>query len=123
MCKSTINGDFQRKLKIIEGEFSMNVGEKIKELREKTKMSRSDFAKVAGISASYLSEIERGLKKPTLNILNKISQAFNVKISEIIGETPGTPLTPELKEIVETLRDFEPEQVVLLKDFLKSLKL
>lgn len=100
----------------------MNIGEKIKELREKTKMSRNDFAKVAGISASYLSEIERGLKQPTLNILNKISEAFDIKISEIIGESHGTPLTPELKKIVETLREFKPEQIELLNDFLKSLK-
>ncbi len=73
------------------------------------------------ISTSYLSEIERGIKNPTFDILFKISKAFNVKIFEIIGETPGTPLTPELMEMVETLRDFKPEQLKLLNKFLKTL--
>jgi len=100
----------------------MHIGISIKKLRTKLKMSQNDFAKACGISMSYLSEIERGLKNPTIDIVLKIATAFNVKVSEIIDESPTTPLTPELKQIVETLTDFKPEQINLLNDFLKSLK-
>ena len=100
----------------------MDIGAKIKEMRQKMKMSRKEFAKAAGISASYLSEIERGLKRPTVDIILKISKAFNLKISELLDEIPSTPMSPELKELVETLRNFKPEQVKLLSEFLKSLK-
>jgi transcriptional regulator with XRE-family HTH domain len=100
----------------------MNIGSKIKDLRMKMKMSQNDFAKASGISVSYLSEIERGLKKPTFEIVFRISEAFNINISQLIGETPGTPLTPELKEIVETLNSFKPNQIKLLNDFLDSIK-
>jgi len=100
----------------------MDIGFKIKELRKSMKMSQSDFAKASGISASYLSEIERGYKKPTFDIVFRIAEAFNIKIAQLIGETPGTPLTPEVKEIVDILSHFEPDQVKLLRDFLKSLK-
>lgn len=101
----------------------MDIGAKIKTLRKELKMTQKDFAKACNISASYLSELERGQKRPTFDIIHKISIATNVKISDFAEESNGTPLTPELKEIVETLRDFKPEQIKLLKDFLASLKI
>jgi len=101
----------------------MEIGSKIKGLRIKLKMTQKDFAKACNISTSYLSELERGLKRPTFDIIHKISIATNVKISDLAEESDGIPLTPELKEIVETLRGFDPEQIKLLKDFLASLKI
>jgi len=100
----------------------MDIGSKIKELRQKMKMSRKDFSQAAGISASYLSEIERGLKRPTVDIILKISKAFNLKVSELLDEIPSNPMSPEVKELIDTLRDFKPEQVKLLSEFLKSIK-
>lgn len=40
----------------------------------------------------------------------------------MLDEIPSNPMSPELKELVETLRDFKPEQVKLLSEFLKSIK-
>lgn len=100
----------------------MDIGAKIREMRQKMKMSRKAFSQATGISASYLSEIERGIKRPTVDIILKISKAFNLKVSELLDETPSNPMNPELKELVETLRDFKPEQVKLLSEFLKSIK-
>lgn len=59
-------------------------GEKIRELREERGYSLADLAQKAGISVSYLSEIERGAKKPSLKVINKLARTLNINKSLII---------------------------------------
>jgi transcriptional regulator with XRE-family HTH domain len=47
-------------------------------------MKLSDVAVKLGISKSYLSEIEHGRKKPTLDIVEKYSKIFNIPVSSIM---------------------------------------
>lgn len=47
-------------------------------------MKQSDAAKTLGISASYLSEVENGHKKPTLELVEKYSDAFKIPASSIM---------------------------------------
>lgn len=102
----------------------MNIGEQIKTIRQELGMSRRAFSEAAGISDSYLAELEKGKKQPTVNILSKIANAFNISISDILGESenPTLPLRPELTELVETAKGFKPQQIKLLSQFLKELR-
>lgn len=43
-----------------------------------------ELAEKLGISASYLSEIENGKKKPSFELLNKYSEVFNMRPSTIL---------------------------------------
>ena len=47
-------------------------------------MTGKDLAVNLGISASYLSEIENGRKAPALDLLEKYSDVFKVKLSTLI---------------------------------------
>jgi transcriptional regulator with XRE-family HTH domain len=100
----------------------MNIGDRVKNIRQQMKISRKAFSELTGISVSYLSEIEHGIKHPTVETILKITKAFNMTVSELLGETAALPINPELKELIETLRDFKPEQIKLLNQFLKTLK-
>jgi len=53
-------------------------GAQIRKIRKDRGLSLADFAQKIGISTSYLSEIERGKKKPSLKTLNKIASTFNI---------------------------------------------
>ena len=57
----------------------MNLGAKIKELRLKKKIKQIDLASTAGISNSYLSDIENSRTEPSLKTLMKIARALNVE--------------------------------------------
>lgn len=63
-------------------------GNQIRKLREERKYSLAELAGKAGISVSYLSEIERGSKKPSLKTLEKLSKALNVPSRELVKEDP-----------------------------------
>ena len=55
-------------------------GEKIKEIRIEKGYTLSDIAKKTGYTASFLSQIERNLKKPSLEALRKISDSLETPI-------------------------------------------
>jgi transcriptional regulator with XRE-family HTH domain len=59
------------------------IAEALRLLRTFHKTSQSQLATDLGISKSYLSEIESGKKKVTLELLNQYSSHFNVPISSL----------------------------------------
>lgn len=82
------------------------LGEKIRLLRENKKMGLNETANLAGISGSYLSTIENGIKKnPSMKTLSKIASALEVSVDEFFKdeETKNTveddyKLTLSIKE-------------------------
>src|SRR5262245_62050250 len=56
----------------------------ITQLREQRRMSREALAEAAGISASYLYEVERGLKRPSTDVLAKLAMALGMLPSQML---------------------------------------
>src|ERR687888_232951 len=54
------------------------VGEFIRTQRQGAKMSLRKLAKAAGVSNPYLSQVERGLRRPSAEILQAIAKALRV---------------------------------------------
>ena len=57
-------------------------GLKIKELRKEKSYSQDKLAKLASIEKSYISNIENGNRNVSLQILNKLAKAFEIKIHQ-----------------------------------------
>ena len=55
-----------------------DIGEFIRELRNNAKVSLRQLADQAGVSNPYLSQIERGLRKPSAEVLQQIANALKV---------------------------------------------
>jgi len=55
-----------------------DVGEFIRDLRQTAKISLRQLADRAGVSNPYLSQIERGLRKPSAEILQQIARALEI---------------------------------------------
>ena len=62
------------------------VGRVIAESRIKKNMSQEVLSGLSAIGRTHLSAIERGVRKPTLETLYKISQALGVRMSELVDE-------------------------------------
>lgn len=54
------------------------LGEFIREQRDQAEMSLRQLAKAAEVSNPYLSQVERGLRKPSAEILNRIAQGLRI---------------------------------------------
>jgi transcriptional regulator with XRE-family HTH domain len=55
-----------------------NLGEYIREQRKIAQISLRQLAKLAGVSNPYLSQIERGLRRPSAEILQQIAKALRI---------------------------------------------
>ena len=55
-----------------------DLGEFIREQRSSSRLSLRRLSELAGISNPYLSQIERGLRKPSAEILQQIAKALRI---------------------------------------------
>jgi len=66
-------------------QLSVQVGARIKQLREERNMTQQDLADLCNFDKSDMSKIESGQANPTLKTLQIISQALEVKIGELFS--------------------------------------
>jgi len=72
------------------------LGEFIREQREAAQISMRGLAAKAGVSNPYLSQVERGLRRPSADILAQIAQGLSISVETLLvkaGVLPagGTP--------------------------------
>ncbi len=60
-----------------------DLGSYLREQRENAQMSLRQLADVAGVSNPYLSQIERGLKRPSAEILQQIAKGLQVSAESL----------------------------------------
>lgn len=61
-----------------------NIGQKIKSERLKRSLKQLDLAKKAGISNTYLSDIEVGRTTPSIKTLMKIAEVLEIDYIELL---------------------------------------
>jgi transcriptional regulator with XRE-family HTH domain len=67
-----------------------SLGEIIRQQRELAELSMRQFAELAGISNPYLSQIERGLRAPSEQVLEAIAKTLQVS-ADTLREQAGIP--------------------------------
>jgi transcriptional regulator with XRE-family HTH domain len=96
------------------------LGEFIREQRRGAQMSLRNLAKLAGVSNPYLSQIERGLRKPSADILQRVAQALRIS-SETLYVKAGILEEREDDLAARILSDAhlsEPQKRALLEVYL-----
>lgn len=58
---------------------------RIKDLRKLNKMSQEKLAEKADLSPTYVGNLERAEQNPTLTSLDKIAEAFNISLAELLN--------------------------------------
>ena len=62
------------------------IGKKIKALRLENRMTLQQLGEQSGLTASYISQIERDQTSPSIASLKKIAAAFKVRIVDFFME-------------------------------------
>src|SRR6202048_1928152 len=68
----------EEKLAAVGSTAASDIGSFIRAQREAAQVSVRQLAEKAGVSNPYLSQIERGLRKPSAEVLNQIAKALRV---------------------------------------------
>lgn len=66
-------------------------GKRLREARDRRGMSQAEVAAAVEdrggrLSSNYVSDLERGLKAPTLTMILKLSRALDVSINELLSD-------------------------------------
>ena len=67
------------------------IGEIIRQQRELAELSMRQFAELAGISNPYLSQIERGLRAPSEQVLESIAKTLRLSADALYEQAGVTP--------------------------------
>jgi transcriptional regulator with XRE-family HTH domain len=68
----------------------MDVGRRVRELREFKKLSQGDIEKRTGLLRCYLSRVENGHTVPAIETLEKITRALEVPLYQLFYEDEET---------------------------------
>jgi transcriptional regulator with XRE-family HTH domain len=95
-----------------------DLGAFIREQRRGTQLSLRKLAARAGVSNPYLSQIERGLRKPSAEILQAIARALQISAETlyvragILDRTPENPATEQAILADATLGEREKQTLL-----------
>jgi transcriptional regulator with XRE-family HTH domain len=101
-----------------------NIGEYIREQRNRAKISLRELAKQAGVSNPYLSQIERGLRKPSAEILQQIAKGLRIS-AEVLYVEAGILQQREggaLADAIVAATDLTERQKQVLLDVYESFR-
>ena len=70
------------------------LGLNLKKLREEQGFSQESFADHCGLHRTYISGIERGVRNPTVVILDKIARALKVPVGTLLDEAKASAKKP-----------------------------
>lgn len=83
---------------------AQDIGTFIRTQREAAQVSVRQLAEKAGVSNPYLSQIERGLRKPSADVLNQIAKALRVS-AEVLYVRAGILEPSETSEVRDAIVD------------------
>lgn len=85
------------------------LGEKITQLRKVQNLSQSDFAKRIGVSRTIVGNYERNTNMPSIEILLKMANVFNVSVDYIIGEGKISTYDKQTLKRIEDIENLDDE--------------
>jgi transcriptional regulator with XRE-family HTH domain len=98
---------------------SLEIGKNIKRRRTALALRLDDLAAQSGVSAAMLSEVERGVKNPTVRLAYQVARALGCTLTDLLAEETGGTLAILRASERRTLVDPETgvERHVLSNEF------
>jgi transcriptional regulator with XRE-family HTH domain len=101
------------------------IGEFIREQRQQGQVSLRQLARLAGVSNPYLSQIERGLRKPSAEILQQIAKGLRISAEQLYVRAGFLEFREGNQELVAAIlsdEDLGERQKQVLLDIYESFR-
>lgn len=98
------------------------IGKRIRELRKQKGYTQDEFSEMLNIDSKHLSRIECAKVQPSLNLIKKISDIFNIKLEYFFKVEHLNPKEILLESINKTLKNLDEDKIRLFYRILESLK-
>ena len=98
----------------------MDIGIRIKQLREMKGYSINKLANKAGVSQSYLRDIELGSKNPTVAFISLLCDQLEISLKDFFNDDEETPFKNE--PLIQRIYQMTPIQREKLLAFLDTIE-
>lgn len=101
------------------------LGTRLREARKKKDFTQQMLADAVGVSEIYISQLERGMKLPSLALFIQIITALDISADYILRDTVPTGKDFVYEEVAELLEGLTPKQrrgaIDILDAYVQSL--
>lgn len=99
----------------------MEIGRRLKELREAKNLSQGDIEKRSGLLRMYISRVENGHTVPAIETLEKFARALEVPLYHLVYEGQEPPALPHLPPPDASSKGFSRKDARVLNRFRRAL--
>lgn len=97
-----------------------NIGRRIKEARAKRGLTQEQLAEKTDITIVYLSELERGVKLPSLTVFVSIAEALHVSTDSLLRDDLETGKEYIYDDLTKKLERLSPKQRIAVADIVDA---
>ena len=94
------------------------LGTRVYELRRRLNLTQAQFAEKVGVSNDTISRIERGIRSPSFDVLERIAKGLDVEVRELFNFSNRKFLEAkcrlELIDLLNYLHDKDPDEIVMI---------
>lgn len=90
----------------------MEIGEKLKKLRESKQMTMYRLTQMTGVSGHHIKCIEEGVRQPTVETLQRLTVALGSSLPELFNDTDNqcSYLSERERKLIENFRRLPKEK-------------
>ncbi len=100
----------------------MNIGERLRYIREAKKITIYRLSKETGVSQNHISGIELGKRQPTIDMLIRLTEPLGITLAELFNEGDAVFLSENEKELIVNYRCLPDEKALTLLKLSKLLR-
>lgn len=101
----------------------MDIGERLRHIRQSKKITIYKLSKETGISQNHISGIELGKRQPTIDTLKRLSLPLGITLAELFNEDGKVSiLTENERKLLENYRELSTDKASVLLSLSNMLK-
>lgn len=98
------------------------LGKRIVAKRNDRNLMQKDFADMLGIAVNHLSDVERGVKKPSLELLMRISYLLDTPVDHFLMDLPHACCSYAInEELAAILKQCTPQSLKIIHQLAQNL--
>ena len=97
------------------------LGENIKKARKGASITQEKLAEYVDLSAAFISQIERGARKPSLETVYDISVVLKIPVDALLKDVSSTNALSELDKIALLLKNRSSAEIKLASALIETL--
>ena len=98
------------------------IGRQVQQIRKRKGRSQAGLAEDTGMSVAYISHIETGIKKASLESIVKIANALGVTVDQILSGNQINNRSEYQSELSELMKDCTGYERGVIHDIAKAVK-